>query len=280
MNTFNPLRQAYRIRYQLFFLVTVNSYYPAFLKFFPCPVLNCYACPLAVFACPIGTLQHFAIIGSIPFFTFGILGLVGSAIGRWTCGWLCPFGFIQDMLAKVPLPKFSIPEKLCYSRYVILLLLVFILPYWLKEPWFSKLCPQGTLEGAIPIVLFMGKYQENIGWLFYLKIAILLAFLFLMLITTRPFCRTTCPLGTILSFFNKVSYYKLRVDNNSCTACGKCDEVCPVEIKKIYQNPDSSQCIRCLLCLQCSHISWGSEKNPKLICYDSCVTRKDMNVQN
>lgn len=265
MPKFEPLRQKYRIRYQLFFLLAANSYFPVFLKFFPCPVFNCYACPLAVFACPIGTLQHFAIIGSVPLFTLGVLGFVGSALGRWTCGWLCPFGFLQDMLAKAPLPKFSIPKKLTYLRYPVLLILVFALPFWLKEPWFSKLCPQGTLEGAIPVVLFMGSFRNLIGWLFYTKIIILLVFLFLMMITARPFCRTTCPLGTILSFFNKVSFYKLHVNKDMCTECGECEEICPVEIKKIYKNPDALECIRCLLCVKCPHITWGSDKKPGLV---------------
>jgi ferredoxin-type protein NapH len=265
MARIQPLRQIYRIRYQLSFAVFANSYFLSFLKFFPCPVFNCYACPWAVFACPIGTLQHFAAIGAVPLFTIGVLGFVGSAIGRWTCGWLCPFGLLQDLLAKVPLPKFSIPEKFNYMRYVILVVLVFILPLWLKEPWFSKLCPQGTLEGAIPVVLMMGRFQENIGWLFYTKIAILLVFLGLMLVTVRPFCRTTCPLGTILSFFNGVSFYKLRINKELCNKCGECEKICPVEIKKIYENPDASQCIRCLLCLECEHITWGSDKAPKLV---------------
>jgi polyferredoxin len=264
MSKFNLLSPIYRRRYQLFSLVLANSYFPVFLKFFPCPIFNCYACPLAVFACPIGTLQHFVIIGSIPFFTLGILGFVGAAVGRWTCGWLCPFGFLQDMLAKIPLPKLYIPGKFSYFRYAVLLMLVFILPFWLKEAWFSKLCPQGTLEAAIPVVLLMGRFRENIGWLFYTKIIILIVFLVLMVITRRPFCRTTCPLGTILSFFNKVSLYKLHVDRNLCNECGECEKVCPVEIK-IHKNPDSSQCIRCLLCVKCPHITWGSEKNPKIV---------------
>lgn len=265
MTRFQPLRQIYRIRYQVFFLALANSYFPVFLKFFPCPVFNCYACPLAVFACPIGTLQHFAIIGSIPFFTIGVLGLVGSAVGRWTCGWLCPFGFLQDMMAKISLPKVSIPERLCHIRYAVLIFLVFLLPFWLKEPWFSKLCPQGTLESAIPVVLFMGRFRENIGTLFIIKIAILAVFLILMMITTRPFCRTTCPLGTILSFFNRVSLYKLHVNKDLCNECGECEKICPVEIKKIYQNPHSSQCIRCLLCVKCPHITWGSDTRRKLV---------------
>ncbi len=265
MVRFHPLRQVYRIRYQALAFLAANSYFPVFLKFFPCPVFNCYACPLAVFACPIGTLQHFAIVGTIPFFTLGVLGFVGTAVGRWTCGWLCPFGLLQDLLAKVPLPKFSIPEKLTYFRYPVLAILVFALPFWLKDAWFSKLCPQGTLEAAIPVVLLMGRFRDNIGLLFYIKIAILLIFLVFMVITTRPFCRTTCPLGTILSFFNKVSLYKLHVNKSLCTGCGDCEKVCPVEIKKIYENPDALQCIRCLLCVECPHITWGSEKNPRLV---------------
>ncbi|MEW6188622.1 MAG: 4Fe-4S binding protein, partial [Actinomycetota bacterium] len=135
-----------RRKYQIFSSIFSNAYFLSFLKFFPCPYLNCYACPLASFACPIGTIQHFAIIRSIPFLTIGILGMVGVLVGRMTCGWLCPFGFLQDLLARIPVPKLGIPDGLTYFRFLVLIFLVILIPLWVGEPWFSKLCPMGALQ--------------------------------------------------------------------------------------------------------------------------------------
>ncbi len=81
----------------------------------PCLALNCYSCPAAAFACPIGTLQHMAVrmglalswgdplgmLQALPVYVLGILGLAGALIGRGACGWLCPFGFLQELLFKL-----------------------------------------------------------------------------------------------------------------------------------------------------------------------------------
>jgi len=66
----------------------------------------------------------------------------------------------------------------------------------------------------------------------------------------RPFCRTTCALGTIYSYFNAFSFYQLRVDENCCTRCNRCRDVCPMDIA-IYENTRSVECIRCLECTAC-----------------------------
>ena len=71
------------------------------------PVLNCYSCPGAVGSCPMGALQN-ALSASgktIPYYIFGILLLFGVMLGRWICGFLCPFGLIQDLLYKIKTPK-------------------------------------------------------------------------------------------------------------------------------------------------------------------------------
>ncbi|MEG0831084.1 MAG: 4Fe-4S binding protein, partial [Acidaminococcaceae bacterium] len=62
------------------------------------PGLNCYSCPGALGACPLGSLQ--AVLGqrnfSFSFYLVGFFLLVGSLCGRFICGWLCPFGWVQD----------------------------------------------------------------------------------------------------------------------------------------------------------------------------------------
>ncbi len=163
--------------------ILLNSYWRVFvvfglyqgpLKIICSPVLNCYACPLAITACPIGSLQHFFTIGVFPFYTLGILALVGILVGRAACGWLCPFGLLQELLYKIPSPKLRIPQWTAKIKYLILIIFVVILPLTLgmefgaygkqkmtfssdalRQVWFCKLiCPAGTLEAGLPFVLF------------------------------------------------------------------------------------------------------------------------------
>lgn len=251
-----------RYRYQLGMLIVANAYFLSALKFFPCPILNCYACPAASFACPIGSLQHFVIIGSVPFFVLGVLGVVGSVVGKMTCGWLCPFGFLQDMMAKAPLRKFDIPRFMEYGQYATLIILVLIMPFWLKEPWFSKLCPQGTLEAGIPWVLIDARLRSQIGALFFIKLGILAAFLTGMVFTNRPFCRTACPLGAIFSLFNRFSLFHLSVDPKDCNDCGLCKSVCPVDLE-VHKTPNDRRCIRCLQCTTCTSVSFAYTPSKK-----------------
>jgi len=233
--------------------VVMNSYFlQTFTKAIPCPGLNCYACPGAIFACPIGTLQHFAATGQIPYYTLGVLGLLGALVGRLSCGWLCPFGWLQELMyglrRRLRRPKWQMSERWGWLRYVFLIVLVGLVPFLTHEPWFSKLCPQGTLQAGIPLVLVDADLRAQVGWLYVLKIAILLGFLVWMMSTKRPFCRFVCPLGAIWSPFNRVSTLRLTVDQETCTQCGACLRVCPVDIP-VYENPDSSRCIRCMECI-------------------------------
>lgn len=226
-----------------------NSLFFPWLKVLPCPGLNCYACPLAVFACPIGTLQHFVIIREIPFYTIGILGLIGSFIGRMSCGWLCPSGFIQEILYKIKIPKLHISNKLGWLRYAILIILVVIIPFITLEPWFSKLCPIGTIQAGIPWIIIRADLRELVSWLFGLKILILLFFIIWAIITTRPFCRFICPLGAIYSIFNRISAFQFKIDKELCSNCDICNKVCPMEID-VLGGSQQSQCIRCMECIK------------------------------
>ena len=64
------------------------------------PGLNCYSCPGAVGACPLGSLQS-ALVSSkykLPYYMLGVLLLFGIFFGRVICGFLCPFGFLQEKM--------------------------------------------------------------------------------------------------------------------------------------------------------------------------------------
>ena len=130
------------------------------------PVLNCYSCPGALGACPIGALQ--AALGGMkrhfPFYVLGMLMLFGVVLGRVVCGLLCPFGLVQDLIHKIPFPKAEVPRRIDrparYVKYVVLLVLVVLLPAFaltdtgVRPPYFCQyVCPAGTLEGGIPLML-------------------------------------------------------------------------------------------------------------------------------
>ena len=94
------------------------------------------------------------------YYVTGILILLGVLLGRFICGFLCPFGWLQDLLHKIPSPKLSTRrlKPLRYIKYAVLLIMVVLLPAvivntsGMGDPFFCKyLCPQGVLEGALPL---------------------------------------------------------------------------------------------------------------------------------
>jgi len=241
---------------------TQGKIYTGKLKNLCLPGLNCYSCPGAVASCPIGSLQ--AVIGSrnfrFSFYVVGFLVFIGAIFGRFVCGWLCPFGLFQDLLHKIPFPKkiktFRGDRLLRKLKYVILLLFVIILPMCvvditgLGDPWFCKyICPAGTLEGGIPLVLLNDSMREIIGFLYAWKFFILIVLIILSVIIYRPFCKYICPLGGIYSLFNKISVFKLRFDEEKCVSCKKCSGTCKMNVDPC-RNPDSTECIRCGLCVE------------------------------
>ena len=226
------------------------------------PGLNCYSCPGATGACPIGSLQ--AVIGSwnfkFAYYVIGFLIFVGAILGRLVCGFLCPFGLIQDLLHKIPFFKkirtFRGDKLLRKLKYVIFLVFVILLPLFLTDlmgqgaPYFCKLiCPAGTLEGGLPLVLLNKATRGAIGWLYIWKNTILIATIVLSILIYRPFCKYICPLGAFYSIFNKVSLFRYRIDGDKCVHCGKCAKVCQMNVDPV-KTPNSPECIRCGRCRQ------------------------------
>lgn len=234
--------------------------YTGKLKNICVPGLNCYSCPGSLGSCPIGSLQ--AVLGSakykISFYLLGFFLLIGTLLGRLVCGFLCPFGLIQEILYKIPFVKkirtFRLDRPLRWLKYVILAVFVILLPLFVVDaagtgsPWFCKwICPAGTLEGGIPLVSSNPALQGVIGFLFHWKLAILLATVLLSILIYRPFCKYICPLGAIYALFNKVSVYRYHVDQKKCTGCGKCEKACPMQISPIRET-NHLECIRCGEC--------------------------------
>lgn len=262
-------KEGFRHTAQTIWALLTNSYILGFaqgkiyqgpLKNICVPGLNCYSCPGALGSCPVGALQ--AVLGSrnykFAFYAAGFLMFTGALVGRFVCGWLCPFGLVQDLLHKIPFVKkiktFKGDHLLRKLKYVILAVFVILLPLFAVDmigngaPYFCKLiCPAGTLEGGIPLVFANESLQSIVGWLYTWKLAILALLIILSLIIYRPFCKYICPLGAIYSVFNPLSVFRYRVDKEKCVNCGKCMQVCKMNVD-VLQNINSAECIRCGAC--------------------------------
>ena len=261
-------RERFRLLIQLLAATFCNGYAAGFLrgkiftgksKLLCVPVLNCYACPGALGSCPIGAMQ--AVAGTKSRFSFYVLGtlmLFGTVLGRVLCGFLCPFGLIQDLLHRIPTPKLRVPHRLDrilrYLKYAVLLVLVLLGPVLSAgplgggDPWFCKyICPAGTLEGGIPLLLKNETLRQAAGFLFSWKCGVMLAILLGAVFISRCFCRYLCPLGAVYALFNRFALYQMQVDHARCIGCGKCDPVCPMALD-VRKEITGGECIRCGRC--------------------------------
>ena len=258
-----------RHRIQALWALLTNSYLVGFmqgkiyrgpLKNLCVPGMNCYSCPGALGSCPIGALQ--AVIGSwdfkLAFYVSGFLIFVGALVGRFVCGFLCPFGLIQDLLHKIPFVKkistFKGDKWLRKLKYVFLVVFVILMPMFLVDimgsgaPYFCKLiCPVGTLEGGVPLVLLNKTFHSALGFLYAWKMFILVGMIVLSIIIYRPFCKYVCPLGGLYGLFNHISVFRYQVDKVKCVDCGICQKVCKMQVDPL-KDPNSTECIRCGLC--------------------------------
>lgn len=222
------------------------------------PGLNCYSCPGAMGACPLGSLQSTLsqVKSGALLYVLGTLLILGAALGRFVCGWLCPMGLLQDCVHAVPTPKLKRKSfgLLKYLRYAVLAVFVLAVPlitYFAKGvgvPLFCKvICPAGTLAGAA-LRIAPGGSVLPIGPMFIWKSALLIALLLLSLFLYRPYCRFLCPLGAIYGLFNRVALVRMDCDGASCVACGRCQAVCPLGVDPV-RDCNSAECIRCGKCV-------------------------------
>ncbi len=224
------------------------------------PGLNCYSCPGALGACPLGALQNTLTAAQYKFalYVSGLLVAFGAVCGRFICGFLCPFGWIQELIHKIPFPKKfkKLPAEkiLRLLKHLILIVFVILLPLFfidatgIGKPWFcAYICPAGTLEAGIPLVLLNSGLRQIVGFLYAWKLLILAIILFLALILWRPFCRYLCPLGAIYGYFNPIALIRFKVDQQKCVRCGACQKACPMDLP-IHQKPNPMDCMRCGKC--------------------------------
>lgn len=240
------------------------------------PGLNCYSCPAATGSCPLGALQQTitTLNRKVNLYVVGLIGLYSCLCGRLICGWLCPFGLVQELLYKIPLPKYeSDLKRFRWLKYAILAIFVVLIPLvvmidkGIGIPAFCKfICPQGTIGGTL-LVAANEKYRDLIGGMFYFKWVILALIILASIVLFRPFCRLLCPLGALYGLFNSIALIHIRPEPGKCTDCGACTKACPVKLTP-KTNCNSAECIRCGKCVSACpddalHFSVGrhAEKN-------------------
>jgi len=248
--------------------------YKGSLKNICTPGLNCYSCPAASGACPLGSLQNsiYSSNKSTLYYVGAILLLYGLFFGRWICSFLCPFGLVQELLHKIPTPKLKksrVTRALTYLKYVILVFFVILIPlaYAFRDfplPGFCKyICPAGTLEGALGLLSnaanqsYLGMLGPLFTWKFLLMVSILVAAIFIF----RVFCRFLCPLGAIYGLFNRISFVGVKVDQASCTECGICVGKCKMDVRRV----GDAECIACGECITACPTQAISFKGPSLL---------------
>ncbi len=231
-----------------------------------------------------GALDFVQIMFSIPIFPlvpFAAILVVGSVFGRLFCGWLCPIGFIQDLMlkmkgyqSKVSLRKHLTLKKL---KFVVLIVVLFFSTTLYASLYLDPesdykaalgpfargvlfpIQPETTLFSTIPWMIQAGAESglldfgtlESPGYLMLLGLA-LLAVLFAGAYMIPWFwCRYFCPTGALMGIFMRFSFLGLGRDPSRCTKCGECVEICPMQIRILELPWEKFNDPECTLCLEC-----------------------------
>ncbi len=247
-------------------LLLLHSSWGPELKWLCNPVLSCHSCALSWFACPIGVFVHFSGYHIFPFLPLGMVLLVGVFFGKLLCGWACPFGFLQDLLHRIPSAKITLPGWTAYIKYFLLIPLVFLIPYLFGESTmysFCRICPAGTLQASLPAALAKGfsgfQTATLVRWL------VLAAILALAVVSLRSFCKILCPLGALLAPLNYVAHWAIKAPREHCLNCRTCDEACPMDIQpssRISRMVPANRDLECIVCHECQSACPGPSERP------------------
>ncbi len=254
---------------QVLSLIALNSSWGPQIKWFCNPVLNCHSCVLAWFACPVGVFIQYSGWHLIPFFAIGTVLLMGLLFGRLFCGWVCPFGFLMDLLFKIPTKKCVLPKWTSYIKYVVLLFAVILFPFFLgpnTSASFCRWCPASALQVTLPrqfLSHWADLTPEAIS-----KLSVLVFILFIGIFCSRFFCKVLCPIAAILAPLNYISFWFVKRPPIECIKCGRCDIYCVSQIHPSdrikaggFANR-SGDCIGCNRCAQQCPLNILQPKQP------------------
>ncbi|MBE0636863.1 4Fe-4S binding protein [Candidatus Bipolaricaulota bacterium] len=187
--------------------------------------------------CPISAVQNVILKASTGYLLLFLVPTVSALlVGRLFCGYVCPFGALQELL-HVKRWRRSIPEHwMRMLRWLTFLLLSTLI---------LRILSTGVLtwNGLTPFKAFftLGGTPLTLG--------ISGLFVLASIVLFRPFCRLFCPLGAWLSLVTRLSPFRIR-EASSCVSCGQCDKACASDAitKGVVRTAD------CLLCGECIRV--------------------------
>ena len=252
---------------QILSLVMLHSSWGPEVKWLCNPVLSCHSCALSWFACPIGVMVHYSGYHIFPFLALGTVLLLGTLFGRFLCGWVCPFGFLQDLLHKIPSPKFTPPPWAANLKYLVLTLMVFTLPFFLGENTmlsFCRVCPASAMQVTIPGLIGGGLGTATLATA--VRLGVLAAVLLLVIFSQRIFCKTMCPIGAMMGPLNYLSVWFVKGPAAGCVSCRKCDTVCTMEgapSTRFEAMTPSNRLADCIVCHECQTVCPMKDRESK-----------------
>jgi ferredoxin-type protein NapH len=234
-------------------------------------------------------IQFWFYAGVFPWLAIASFLVTGVLIGKSMCGWVCPFGFIQDLLGFIRRKQtdFSVRThmSMVYVKYAIAGVALFVsltfagakvagvsgtyesaIGVFARAP-FTSISPAETLFGVLPrgIQYFnsaiVGKSVlsvlggiASLSALFWVSFAFMVAVLVMSAFVPRGWCRYLCPHGAIMAVMNRFSFIGLRRDPVKCErgGCGLCVAVCPMRVPILdlpWEKFSHEECIYCLKCV-------------------------------
>lgn len=221
-----------------------------------------------------------------PWLPLAAFLLTAVFLGRALCGWVCPFGFVQDLLGYVKRKHTQVSlrthEGMIKVKYVVLAVTLFIsgtlalslaagtgesykaaLGVFAPAP-FNALSPSDTLFAIVPRMVLDVRYANPgsvlteifvVRPLLWTRLAIMAMVLVLAAYVPRSWCRYLCPHGAALALLNRFSFLGLKRDPLKCTkvGCRACVEVCPMNIRILelpWEKFSDPECIYCLKCVE------------------------------
>ncbi len=254
----------------------------------PLPIMQSHATPGGIVVGVYDVIMESFTQGIFPFLALGILLIIGILMGRATCGWMCPFGFVLDLCHYVPArkryPGYQINQQLSKVKFGVLILTLFIaiavclirigvFPYmkeplplgWFTENPFSPIDPATTMQAVIPnLIINPAKYEwpsvEQGFWnifswspWFWFRVIFMIIILLLTVYIGRAWCRWFCPLGAALGIL--VPYAIIGVQRNLSKCLGKkcrnCELSCPMGVSILREPWEKITHSNCILCLRC-----------------------------
>ena len=273
-----------RIVVNVIFLIIINGAFLGLaITWLTLPV-NAPPTPWTITSGSLYIAQLLFINAIIPFIPLATFFLIGGIFGRFFCGWSCPVGLYQELVALIPVKKFypnrkdneSIAQIGLYFAGFIILASLFIgvsrlysissteatlgtLGILAKDP-LSALDPAATLVTFLSYVFFWNKIPyvtpglggADLVW-FWLRLGIMIIVFIIPVFIPRAYCRYVCPTGAIMGRFGKYSLIGLKRNPVLCNECGDCNAICPMGVR-VMDYPDKIKDSMCIGCMDCAYV--------------------------